>query len=192
MVALFQTGPLPSLHAACAEAPRWCGRIARTRAAGCRGGRHTAIGVDPPLLVPWSRIGGIALGESKARVEREYGSEGHGYHVLVRNNGIVQGYYRLHGSRVFVTFQDGRVNELEFATRAEVRRLAHRSQRRTPGNKRAAGSASIMQRGRDSFRGGKKGPPPMSLRLSSRTGLDLPQPAPTIEAWTPLRGTSAC
>jgi hypothetical protein len=84
-------------------------------AVGCSGShvRHT----DPPLLVPWSRIGDITLGEPKKRVEAEYGSEGHGYHVLVANQGIVQGYYRLHGSPVFVTFQDGRVNAIEFSTR---------------------------------------------------------------------------
>lgn len=78
---------------------------------------RSASASDPPLLVPWSRIGDIALGAPKAAVERAYGREGHGYHVLVRQNGIVQGYYRLHGSRVYVTFQDGRVNELEFTTR---------------------------------------------------------------------------
>ncbi len=72
---------------------------------------------DPPVLVPWHKIGDIALGESKAHVEREYGSEGHGYHVLDRVSGIIQGYYRLHGSRVYVTFEDGRVNELDFTTR---------------------------------------------------------------------------
>jgi hypothetical protein len=87
----------------------------------CLGGFQSASTAgqasDPPLLVPWSRIGNISLGEPKARVERDYGSESHGYHVLVRQNGIIQGYYRLHGSRVFVTFQDGQVNELEFTTR---------------------------------------------------------------------------
>lgn len=72
---------------------------------------------DPPLLVPWSRIGNIALGESKSRVQREYGTDGHGYHVQVRNNGIIQGYYLRHGGRVFVTFEDGRVNEVDFSTR---------------------------------------------------------------------------
>jgi hypothetical protein len=72
---------------------------------------------DPPLLVPWHRIGNLTLGESKASVEREYGSEGQGYHVLIRGQGIVQGYYRLHDSRVYVTFEDGRLNELDFTTR---------------------------------------------------------------------------
>jgi hypothetical protein len=67
---------------------------------------------DPPLLVPWSRIGDIALGESKTRVQHEYGSNGHGYHVFVGG----QGYYRLHGSKVWVTFDGGRVTELAFTT----------------------------------------------------------------------------
>jgi len=74
---------------------------------------------DPPLFVPWSSIGDIALGESRARIEREYGSVGHGFHVLQRNgrNGEnVQGYYRLHGSRVMVTFYGNRVGEFGFST----------------------------------------------------------------------------
>ena len=73
--------------------------------------------IDPPVLVPWHRIGDISLGESKTVVEHEYGTEGHGYHVEDRGQGIIQGYYRLHGSRVYVTFQDGRVNELDITTR---------------------------------------------------------------------------
>ena len=76
-----------------------------------------AVATDPPLLVPWSRIGNLALGEPRARVRQDYDADGHRYHLLARTNGIVQGYYRLHGSRVFVTFQDGRVNELDFTTR---------------------------------------------------------------------------
>jgi hypothetical protein len=71
---------------------------------------------DPPLLIPWNRIGNIALGESKARVEREYGSVGHGYHVIQRDGNTVRGYYRLHGDRVIVTFYGNRVGELEFHT----------------------------------------------------------------------------
>jgi hypothetical protein len=68
---------------------------------------------DPPLLVPWSRVGDITLGEPRRRVEQEYGSVGHGYHVL--HGG--QGYYRLHGGVVGVDFQDGRVEEIRFAIR---------------------------------------------------------------------------
>ena len=71
---------------------------------------------DPPLLVPWHRIGDIALGEPRARVEREYGRVGHGYHVIQRYGDTVEGYYRLHGSRVIVTFYGRRVGELGFST----------------------------------------------------------------------------
>lgn len=72
---------------------------------------------DPRLLVPWSRIGNIGLGYSRARVEREYGSAGRGYHVIQRyGKDTVQGYYRLHGSDVVVTFYGDKVGELEFVT----------------------------------------------------------------------------
>jgi hypothetical protein len=76
-----------------------------------------AVGSDPPLFVSWSKIGDIGLGEPKMRVESEYGSEGAGFHVLQRYGDHVQGYYRLHGSRVVVTFYGGRVGELAFTTR---------------------------------------------------------------------------
>jgi hypothetical protein len=84
-------------------------------------GSHLAVAKassagDPPLLVPWSRVGDIALGEPRARVEQEYGSAGHGYHVLVRNRDHVQGYYLLHGTKVGVTFDRGRVEEISFST----------------------------------------------------------------------------
>lgn len=85
-------------------------------------GSHLAVAKahsagDPPLLVPWSRVGDIALGESRARVEREYGSVGHGFHVIQRYGGTVhQGYYLLHGGRVIVTFYRDRVGEFEFET----------------------------------------------------------------------------
>jgi hypothetical protein len=80
---------------------------------------HTAAAAstDPALLVPWSKIGNIALGEPRVRVRQDYDAQGHRYHLLGRQNGIVQGYYWLHGSRVFVTFQDGAVNEIDFTTR---------------------------------------------------------------------------
>ncbi len=54
--------------------------------AGCGAARS-----DPPLLVPWNRIRDITLGESKMRVQADYGSEGHGYHVLQRYGNTVQG-----------------------------------------------------------------------------------------------------
>jgi hypothetical protein len=93
--------------------------VAAVAVGGC-GSRSVHAGAathsDPPLLVPWSRIGNIALGEPRARVEREYGGVGHGYHVLQRYGDTVQGYYRLHGSRVIVTFYGRRVGELDFET----------------------------------------------------------------------------
>jgi hypothetical protein len=61
---------------------------------------------DPPLLVPWSRIGDIALGESRTRVEREYGPQRDG----------LQPQYRLHGGTVWVRYAGGRVVELDFTT----------------------------------------------------------------------------
>ena len=72
---------------------------------------------DPPLFVRWNRIGDIALGESKMRVEAEYGSVGHGFHVIQRYGNSVQGQYRLHGSDVMVTFQGDLVNDIDFVTR---------------------------------------------------------------------------
>ena len=49
-------------------------------------------------------------------MEREYGGVGHGYDVLQRYGDTVQGYYRLHGSRVIVTFYGRRVGELDVET----------------------------------------------------------------------------
>jgi hypothetical protein len=88
-------------------------------APGCSATEHrrNARISDPPLLVPWSKIGHISLGERRERVEREYGSKGRGYHVLVTGQALSQGYYRLHGDRVYVEFEDGRVNEISFSTR---------------------------------------------------------------------------
>ena len=71
--------------------------------AGCHSG---AVQRDPPLLVPWNRIGDIALGESKSRVEHEYGSQ----------RGDPQPSYRLHGGKVWVTFDAGRVSAFGFGT----------------------------------------------------------------------------
>jgi hypothetical protein len=83
---------------------------------GCDSG-NSHLTSDPSLLVPWSRVGNIWLGEPKARVEREYGSEGSGFHVIQRWGGnAVQGYYRLHGSKLVVTFYGNRVGHIGFAT----------------------------------------------------------------------------
>ena len=60
-------------------------------------------GSDPPIFVPWSRIGDISLGGYKDEVEAEYGSE-------------PRYGYRLHGSRVFVGFDRGQISEIRFST----------------------------------------------------------------------------
>jgi hypothetical protein len=60
-------------------------------------------GSDPPVFVPWSRIGDISLGGYKVEVEAEYGPE--------PRDG-----YRLHGSRVVVGFDQGRVSDIRFST----------------------------------------------------------------------------
>jgi hypothetical protein len=73
--------------------------------------------IDFPDLVPWEGVGAIRLGEPRSQVAHDYDEIGHRYHVQVRSNGIVQGYYALHRSRVFVTFEDGKVNEIYFTTR---------------------------------------------------------------------------
>lgn len=78
--------------------------------------RLTIRAVDPPFLVPWRSIGHISLGESRARVESDYGQAGNGYHVLQRYGDTVQGYYVLHHAHVIVTFYGNRVGELEFST----------------------------------------------------------------------------
>ena len=60
-------------------------------------------GVDPPVFVPWSRVGDIALGGFKEEVEAAYGPEPYFG-------------YRLHGGRVYVGFDRGRVSEIRFST----------------------------------------------------------------------------
>jgi hypothetical protein len=79
--------------------------------------RATPSASDPPLLVPWRRVGDIWLGEPQARVEREYGSPGHGYHVQTRITNGLQGYYVLHSSDVAVKFRGGRVERIDFGVR---------------------------------------------------------------------------
>jgi hypothetical protein len=64
--------------------------------------------IDSPVLVPWSGIGAIQLGEMRSQVRRDYDSVGRRYHTL--------GYYVLHRSRVYVTFEDGVVNQIDFTT----------------------------------------------------------------------------
>jgi hypothetical protein len=60
-------------------------------------------GSDPPVFVPWETVGGISLDEPKRQVEAEYGLE-------------PQYGYRLHGSRVLVGFDHGRVSDVRFST----------------------------------------------------------------------------
>jgi hypothetical protein len=62
-------------------------------AVGCSSGSRRA---DPPVLVPWHKIGGIGLGDPKARMVREYGRQ-------------PELGYRLHGGTVQVGFDGGRV-----------------------------------------------------------------------------------
>src|SRR4051812_5607827 len=59
---------------------------------------------DPPLLVPWHRVGDLTLGEPRRSVERGYGRTG------------TYGAYRLHGSRVDVEFRGGRLDAVGFST----------------------------------------------------------------------------
>jgi len=61
-------------------------------------------GSDPPIFVPWSTVGNIALGGYKEEVEADYGHE-------------PRSGYRLHGGRVYVTFDRGRVDSIRFSTR---------------------------------------------------------------------------
>jgi len=88
-------------------------------AAGCSSGTkhgHVAAKSDPPLLELTGRVGNITLGEPKAKVESEYGTEGNGFHVTFQNAGAISGYYRLHHGRVLVTFDGGRVSEFDVRT----------------------------------------------------------------------------
>jgi hypothetical protein len=80
---------------------------------GCGSGTSQRRVVGPPLLVPWHQIGDISLGEPRTRVEEEYGSPGHGFHVIQRYGDAIQGWYRgIHGSEVIVTFYGHTVGEL--------------------------------------------------------------------------------
>jgi hypothetical protein len=54
---------------------------------------------DPPVLVPWTRVGNIWLGESRTRVEATYGR--------VKHDALGNLFYPLHGSKVAITYGDG-------------------------------------------------------------------------------------
>lgn len=71
---------------------------------------------DSSTFALWNRVGDITLGEPRSHVEAEYGSEGSGFHVVQRHGNAIQGFYRLHGSQVTVTFYGSTVGEIEFAT----------------------------------------------------------------------------
>jgi hypothetical protein len=74
--------------------------------------RSTAT--DLGTLVPWNRVGGISLGERRAVVYQGYGASN--FHVLQRWGNNTQGYFRLHRSRLIVTFYGHHVGEIGFDT----------------------------------------------------------------------------
>jgi hypothetical protein len=63
----------------------------------------TAKCSDPPLLVPWTRVGNISLGEPFKQVAAESGRQARKY--------------RLHGGTVSLWGAQGRVNFIDFTTR---------------------------------------------------------------------------
>jgi len=69
---------------------------------------------DPPLMVPWARVGNISLGETQTAVYRAYGAKS--FHVVQRWGNNTQGYFRLHNTHVIVTFYGSRVGEIGFTT----------------------------------------------------------------------------
>ena len=81
---------------------RWLAPLALmvplTVAAGCAGKRS-----DPPLFVPWQRVGDISLRESKARVVAEYGTQ-------------PELGYRRHNGKVWVEYDGGYVIAIGFST----------------------------------------------------------------------------
>lgn len=115
---LVDLGVLRVLRSRGIAAASSAGALLTLLAAGCAGGGdHHAAASDPPLLIPWTRVGDISLGEPQARVEHEYGSPGHGYHVQVRITNGLQGYYVLHGTDVGVEFVGGRVKRIDVGSR---------------------------------------------------------------------------
>ena len=75
---------------------------------------------DPPIFVPWNKIGDIGLGMYKSRVQYEYGGDRAGFHLTqtlgpMYGNGE-QGYYVLHGTHVVVSFYGNRVGEIGWET----------------------------------------------------------------------------
>jgi hypothetical protein len=83
--------------------------VGAAQAAGIR----SSVG-DPPVLVPWGTVGRISLSEARAAVYRDYGVAN--FHVLQRWGNNTQGYFRLHDSRLIVTFYGRHVGEIGFTT----------------------------------------------------------------------------
>jgi hypothetical protein len=96
-------------------APLLCLLVAGVALTAGVGSSHSA-GRDPPALVEWHRVGDISLGESQRQVFAEYGGIGHGYHREV-DAGILQGYFRVHGTDEEVDFRNHRVDDILFSTR---------------------------------------------------------------------------
>jgi hypothetical protein len=80
-----------------------CVVLAAVALTACGG---TATRSDPPLLVPWTGVGDIRLGEAIRQVGVEYGRAGPSGYPL--HGGLVQVYDNASG---------GRVNQINFSTR---------------------------------------------------------------------------
>jgi hypothetical protein len=75
-------------------------------------GNDAQRALDPPFFVPWHRVGDFALGEPEARVIRDYGR----FRVVQSYGDTVEAYYRLHATKVYVSFYKSRVSALGFQT----------------------------------------------------------------------------
>jgi len=95
-------------------------RFMRWTITGRRSGSRHA---DPPVLVPWHKIGDVGLGDPKGRVLREYGKE-------------PELGYRLHDGRIQVGFDSGRVTSIWFSTRYYRTKSGFGVGRRIPAGRR--------------------------------------------------------
>lgn len=73
---------------------------------GADAGRAAAAAGDPPKIVPWSKIGDVAVGMLRTRVVYEYGASRPG------SGGVSFGYYGVPGGRLNVTFRNERVVDI--------------------------------------------------------------------------------
>ena len=105
----------PLLRASAVVALVAAGLIVGCGSSGTKDG-HAVAKSDAPLLDLTGGVGDIRLGDREAKVEGEYGTEGSGFQVTFKNSGLLSGYYRLHHGRVLVTFDGGRVSELDVRT----------------------------------------------------------------------------